>query len=131
MSFYPIGDTLMANPQRPGNPALIHAVHVQTQRFAANFLGVTYFAWHWRIFSSAYFAHVTLAARRIMTDFDLLFASFTLGTFYHPIILPYPHPLPLPPCPSSLRVVVCVWLCASFVRTHFLAADTHHVHRRF
>jgi len=25
-----------------------------------------------------------------------LFASFTLGTFYHPIILPYPHPLPLP-----------------------------------
>src|SRR6266404_6133927 len=96
MSFYPIGDTLMANPQRPGNPALIHAVHVQTQRFAANFLGVTYFAWDWRIFSSAYFAHVTLAARRIMTDFDLLFASFTLGTFYHPIILPYPHPLPLP-----------------------------------
>src|SRR5258706_10223030 len=96
MGFYPIGDGLMANPQRPSNPALIHAVHVQTQRFAANFLGVACFACHWRVFSSSYFAHIALATRCIMTDFDLLFASFTVRTFYHPVILPYPHTLPLP-----------------------------------
>src|SRR5260370_19804635 len=95
----------MANPQRPSNPALIHAVHVQTQRFAANFLGVACFACHWRVFSSAYFAHVALATRCIMTDFALLFASFTVRTFYHPGILPYPHTLPLPIGSSSRRVI--------------------------
>src|SRR5258707_5999984 len=86
----------MANTQRPSNPALIHAVHVQVQGLMANFLGVACFACHWRVFSSAYFAHVALATRCIMTDFDLLFASFTVRTFYHPGILPYPHTLPLP-----------------------------------
>src|SRR5258708_30806898 len=96
MGFYPIGDGLMANTQRPSNPALIHAVHVQAQGLMANFLGVACFACHWRVFSSAYFAHVALATRCIMTDFDLLFASFTVRTFYHPGILPYPHTLPLP-----------------------------------
>src|SRR5258706_8521517 len=103
MGFYPIGDGLMANTQRPSNPALIHAVHVQAQGLMANFLGVACFACHWRVFSSAYFAHVALATRCIMTDFDLLFASFTVRTFYHPGILPYPHTLPLPQQMASLR----------------------------
>src|SRR6266404_503935 len=101
MGFYPIGDGLMANTQRPSNPALIHAVHVQAQGLMANFLGVACFACHWRVFSSAYFAHVALATRCIMTDFDLLFASFTVRTFYHPGILPYPHTLPLPTNPEA------------------------------
>src|SRR5258708_35992973 len=111
MGFYPIGDGLMANTQRQSNPALIHAVHVQAQGLMANFLGVACFACHWRVFSSAYFAHVALATRCIMTDFDLLFASFTVRTFYHPGILPYPHTLPLPrqmtkpPTSTCFRVV--------------------------
>src|SRR5258708_8499632 len=119
MGFYPIGDGLMANTQRPSNPALIHAVHVQAQGLMANFLGVACFACHWRVFSSAYFAHIALATRCIMTDFDLLFASFTVRTFYHPVILPYPHTLPLPkilhllslPAHLAKCSLAYVWLC--------------------
>src|SRR5258706_9437238 len=113
MGFYPIGDGLMANTQRPSNPALIHAVHVQVQGLMANFLGVACFACYWRVFSSAYFAHIALATRCIMTDFDLLFASFTVRTFYHPVILPYPHTLPLPELWSYVgnkRVQCWLWL---------------------
>src|SRR5258706_14762121 len=117
MSFYPISDGLMTNRHCPSNAALIHPVHVQAQGCLAHFLGIANLPWHWRVLSSAHFAHIALAARRIMTNLDLLFASFTMGTSYHLTILPYPHPLPL------LRQIVNRSVTAKYSRTSRTSKD--------
>jgi hypothetical protein len=65
------------------NPAQVHPIHVQSQRFAADFVGIALLFGNRCVFVTTLLALVALATRFRSTDFDLSARMVAVRTGYH------------------------------------------------
>jgi hypothetical protein len=85
---YPQHDRHMIDPQNPPNPAVVHAITVQSDRLLAHFIGVTVGFGLWRVATLAVPAAIALTACCRSPRFHLVIFGLAIGTWFHSSSLP-------------------------------------------
>lgn len=78
----------MVKTQVAGDPAQVHPIHIQLERFLAHFLGVCPGLGIGRVLFHAVHADIALAAAGCFACSILAFGSLAFWTLHHTCILP-------------------------------------------
>lgn len=73
----------MVKAEMTGNPAQIHPIYIQLERFAPHFFGISPRFGIWRVFDLAEHAAIALAAAVCFSSSVLTFRSMAFWTFHH------------------------------------------------
>lgn len=77
----------MVKTQMAGDPAQVHPIHIQLERFATHLFWVSPWLWFWGVLDLAEHAAIALTAAVRFSSSVLSFRSVTFWTFDHALIL--------------------------------------------